>query len=86
MITWGEDHGLFNCPIMARTINYNESKLSSIKEIPGIWADYPSMAAGPTGDFLVAWQDHQDILQTDTDIFGQLFGNRIYIPLSIKAH
>lgn len=41
--------------------------------------DFPAIAAGPTGDFLVAWQG-----ETNSNIFGQIIGNRSYLPLVNK--
>ncbi len=42
-----------------------------------IFANNPAVASGPYGDFLVAYQS----IGNGTDIYGQLWGNRQYLPL-----
>jgi len=49
----------------------------------GNGADHPAVASGPTGDFLVAF----DRAPFGTrDIYGQVWGNRLYLPLVLKNH
>jgi len=45
-------------------------------EFPDAYGNYPAVAAGPTGDFLVAWQDD--------GIYGHLWGERVYVPLTFR--
>ena len=42
--------------------------------------DFPAIAAGPTGDYLVTWQGQPPSI-THTNINGQIIGNRSYLPL-----
>jgi hypothetical protein len=42
---------------------------------------YPDLAAGPKGDFFLVFQ-HQ--VSTNFDVYGLLWGNRIYLPLVMK--
>jgi hypothetical protein len=50
----------------------------------GRFAYYPAVAAGPLGDFLVAFED--SALTSNVGIYGQLLGNRVYIPLVLRNH
>jgi hypothetical protein len=49
----------------------------------GIAADYPAVSAGPNGDLLLAWQD-QPVSGTNMNIYGQMWGNKLYIPIVLK--
>jgi hypothetical protein len=48
----------------------------------GVVADHPGLAGGPTGDFLTLFDDTP--LSADSGIYGQIVGNRVYIPLVRK--
>ncbi|MBM3133945.1 MAG: hypothetical protein FJZ89_01370 [Chloroflexi bacterium] len=50
----------------------------------GFSSDYAAVAAGPLGDFLIAFQDDQG--SGNDDIWGSLWGNRLYLPLVLKNH
>ena len=52
-------------------------------QIPGPANDFPVIAAGPTGDYLVVWQG-QPLSATTTDIYGQILGIRTYLPMIKK--
>jgi hypothetical protein len=43
----------------------------------------PAVASGPSGDFLVTFDDKLPPA-TDLGIYGQLWGNRIYLPLTVR--
>ena len=45
--------------------------------------EYPDAAAGLTGDFLAVWQS-MPVLLSDYDIYGQILGNRVFLPLVLK--
>ena len=49
----------------------------------GMYSSQPATVAGTSGDFLVAFSD-LTLGLPDKDIFGQLLGNRQYIPLTIR--
>ena len=49
----------------------------------GTTAEDPAVAAGDTGDFMVIFDD-QELTATNKDIFGQVWGNRVYLPLLLK--
>jgi hypothetical protein len=48
----------------------------------GLVADHPSVAGGSIGDFLTVFDDTP--LTADSGIYGQLIGNRVYIPIARK--
>jgi hypothetical protein len=50
--------------------------------LEGDFATEPSLASGPNGDFLVAYINMSAI--SNFDVWGQLFGNRVYLPLVVK--
>ena len=43
----------------------------------------PAVASGPSGDFLVTFDDKLPPA-TDLGIYGQLWGNRIYLPITLR--
>jgi hypothetical protein len=52
--------------------------------MPGVSLDtQPAVASGPTGDFLIAFQ-YQSV-GNDWGIYGQLWGNRVCLPLVVRA-
>jgi hypothetical protein len=48
-------------------------------------ADHAVVASGSMGDFLVAFKDQQPP-SVDSGIYGQLWGNRTYLPLTLRNH
>jgi hypothetical protein len=82
-VTWRHPQGVIDKPIRGRAISYQGALLGQTAVFSGVAADYPAVAAGPTGDFLTVWQD-QSISVTNTNIYGQLWGNRIYIPIVVR--
>jgi hypothetical protein len=44
----------------------------------GVFADHPAVAAGDQGEYLVVYDDLT--LTANQDIYGRLWGNRVYIP------
>jgi hypothetical protein len=49
--------------------------------VGGVDVDNAAVAAGPVGGFLIALQDK---LAGNYDIYGRLWGNRLYLPLVLK--
>jgi hypothetical protein len=84
-VTWRHPLGVVDQPIRGRAISHQGKLLGKTAEFSGLAADFPAVAAGPTGDFLTVWQD-QPISATNSNIYGQLWGNRIYIPSILKNH
>jgi hypothetical protein len=48
----------------------------------GTYAEQPAVAGGRLADFLIAFDD--PTLISDHDIYGRLWGNRIYLPLVLR--
>jgi len=80
---WRRPQGTMDQPIYGRAISYTGTLLGQEAVFSGVAADLPALASGPGGDFLTAWQD-QPISATDTDIYGNLWGNRLYLPIVLR--
>ena len=70
--------------IAGKTVSSDGHLVSGTSTDPGVWiggmdADNSAVAAGPLGDFLVAFDDASFL--SSRGIYGQLWGNRIYLPL-----
>ena len=50
----------------------------------GLDADHSAVAAGPLGEFLVAFDD--TALTSSRGIYGQLWGHHVYLPLVLRNH
>jgi hypothetical protein len=82
-VVWRREfQGSGDSSILGQAISYNGDYIGGVSEFLGEDVDFPAVAAGPAGDFLVVWQD-QPVGATDTNIYGQLWGNRIYLPATI---
>jgi hypothetical protein len=84
LVTWRQ---LSNPPFIftymeGRLISTAGSVLYNPIPLGGLTANHPSVAAGPGGEFLTVFDDTP--LTTDSGIYGQLIGNRIYIPMVKK--
>ncbi len=66
--------------IKGRVYYYDGTPEYPVFDFPGTAAGFPAVAGGPVGDFLIAWQD-QPGSATSLNIYGQLWGNRVYLPL-----
>lgn len=84
-VVWRHPLGVVDKPIRGRAISHGGALVGQVAEFSGVNADYPAVAAGPVGDFLVAWQD-QPVFATNTNIYGQLWGNRVYLPMILKNY
>jgi hypothetical protein len=80
LIVWHEDAGIMDNPIKARQYTSAGVDMGVTYELGGPATNFPAVAAGQLGDFLIAWQD-QPIGATNEHIFGSLFGYRNYLPL-----
>jgi hypothetical protein len=68
--------------IEGRLISTTGGLLYDPIHLGGLVADHPSVAGGPIGDFLGVFNDIP--LTADSGIYGQLIGNRVYIPMAKK--
>jgi hypothetical protein len=79
-VTWRNPLGVVDKPIRGRSITYGGVLQGQQAEFSGVNADRSAISDGPSGDFLITWQD-QPASATNTNIYGQLWGNRLYLPL-----
>ena len=76
-------NGIVGRAVSSEGILLGDSLNNGSFALGGTAADNPAVAAGPTGDFMISFDD-QELLATNRDIFGQLWGNRVYLPLVVK--
>jgi len=83
-VTWRYDHSGTFKPIRGQAVTYAGVLTGQLQQaLPtDSDADNPAVAAGPVGDFLVAWQDLRDT--PSENIYGRLYGNRTYLPLVVR--
>lgn len=71
--------------IEGRTIS-STGQMGANKDVGGFpLADNAAVSSGPMGDFLVVFRDQQPPT-VDYGIYGQLWGNRNYLPLTLRNH
>jgi hypothetical protein len=83
LVTWRHPLGTVDVPIHGRAVSAEGSLMYDEAAFGGPTADSPAVAAGSVGTFLVAWQDKVP-WATETDIWGQLWGNRVYLPIIVR--
>lgn len=83
-VAWRRPQGVMNQPIRGRAITYTGAPVEQEVEFSGVAAESPAVVGGPTGDFLATWQD-QPLSATNTNIYGQLWGNRLHLPLLLRG-
>jgi hypothetical protein len=72
--------------IAARAVSTTGALIGEEKYVGGFpLADHAVVSSGPMGDFLVAFKDKQ-IPSVDSGIYGQLWGNRTYLPITLRNH
>lgn len=86
LVTW--THPDYAAPliyvgIVGRAVSTNGDLLGEETVFGGISADHSAVASGPAGDHMVVFDD-QTFLATTRDIYGQLWGNRVYMPLVVR--
>ena len=84
MVTWRHHLGLIDVPVHGRAVDTGGKLLYGEDEFGGSNVVHSAVAAGATGDFLVVWGD-QSVFATDADIIGRLWGNRVYLPLTLHG-
>jgi hypothetical protein len=65
----------------ARTVNMIGEFTSEETWLWWFYSDYPAATSGPLGDFLVTFHS----LGVDYGIYGQLWGNRAYLPIVVRG-
>lgn len=67
--------------VQARTLALDGTPLHDTTYVSGGQVFQAAVAAGPTGDFLVAFDDNEVIGTANRGIYGRVWGNRVYLPL-----
>ncbi len=83
-VTWRQVT-ILNLPftlIGGRLVAPSGSFASEPFSLGGLFANHPQAAAGPLGDFLTVFEDMPFV--ADFGVYGQLSGNRAYVPLIKK--
>lgn len=78
LVVWQYDEDISNDGIGAREVTHDSMMPSPSAELvsePG--AIHPAVAAGPTGDFLIVFENGD----TDSAILGRLWGIRVFLPM-----
>jgi hypothetical protein len=79
LVAWAAD----NQTLQARTVSADGLHLSSYGQLSGLFLSHPAIAGGPLGDYLVTFDDLFTSGYT-YDIFGWLWGNRVFLPAVLK--
>ena len=67
--------------IRGRAVSTQGTLLGQEEGVAGVFGAAPAVAAGPVGDFLVAYDDLL-LGESERDIYGRLWGTRTYLPLA----
>jgi hypothetical protein len=67
--------------IFEQSIAANGAYLGNRGWITGLFANHAAVASGPSGDSFIAFED---TVGGTSDIWGQLLGNRVYLPLVLR--
>jgi hypothetical protein len=71
--------------IQRRTLALDGTLLDQTTTVGGGQVYAVAVAAGPVGDFLIAFDDNEVIGVSNRGIYGYLLGNRVYLPLVMKS-
>jgi hypothetical protein len=72
--------------IQARTLALDGTPVDDTVYAGGGQVFAVDVAAGPTGDHLVAFDDNEVFGTSNRGIYGRLWGHRIYIPLIVRSY
>ena len=82
LVSWIQSMGWSNAH--AREIRVDGGFVGPAAVLAGKYAQNPAVSQGPSGDFLVAYDDQPS---TPTrGVWGYLWGNRVYLPLTLRNH
>ena len=70
-------------PVVGREVDTEGKNVGEEADIWGVNAQHPAVASGPLGDFFVAY-DEQELIATHRDVYGLLWGTRVYLPLVLR--
>jgi len=87
LVSWAEQLAApfgSNTGIRGRELAGDGALWGMYQWLGGSFSAHAAVAAGRTGDFLTAWTETG--LSGATDIYGRLWGRRLYIPLVVRNH
>jgi len=70
--------------VNGRTVSWDGWGVGPIMTVGGGQVFNSAPAAGPNGDFLVAFDDNEVIGVAERGIYARLWGNRVYLPIAYK--
>jgi hypothetical protein len=70
--------------VQAKTLALDGTPLHDTALVGGGQVFDSAVAAGPTGDFLITFDDNEVLGTSSRGIYGRLWGNRIYLPLVVR--
>jgi hypothetical protein len=94
LLAWTHDYKLdlggglflFFVGIAGRAVSSGGELLGEETYVGGWSADDAAVGSGPLGDFLVAFDDGPPGATLDRNIYGRLWGNRVYLPLALRNY
>jgi hypothetical protein len=72
--------------VQGRTLTLDGTLLDTTTTVGGGQVYESAVAAGPVGDFLVAFDDNEVIGVSNRGIYGWMWGNHIYLPLVLRNY
>ncbi len=82
LAAWTMTTSVFTTSLAGVELDTSGDPASAYRQIGGFIASNPTIAAGPKGDFLIAFTE--SIIGGRQQIHARLWGNRIYIPITRK--
>ena len=70
--------------VQARTLALDGMLLHDTTLVGGGQVYDSAVAAGPTGDYLVTFDDNEVFGTSSRGIYGRLWGNRVFLPLVVR--
>ena len=70
--------------VQARALALDGTVLDGTVLVGGGQVFDSAVAAGPTGDYLIAFDDNEALGTPNRGIYGRLWGDRVYLPLALR--
>jgi hypothetical protein len=91
LVTWRQENyappavndGIVGRAVSGEMVLLGDSITNGSFVLGGFSADNPAVAAGDVGDFMTLFDD-TELASSNSNIYGQLWGNRIYLPFVLK--
>jgi hypothetical protein len=87
LVAWTQEHSLpppNNKDILGRPISIDGNPVRERAVIGGPSADHAAAASGSLGDFLVVFDGLPPEGGSSMEVYGRLWGNRVYLPLVLR--